>query len=676
MPIDADAIAKKYGGVVAEDPVDAIAKKYGGSVQAPSDQVQKQSFLQQIQEPQQPEEEPGYFSQVGTRIKSLASNMADAWKRGDLPAMTGLSGLKQQYEGSAKIPWSQPTKKLIEMIPFFGPSLNRAPEASAAGHPKEAAAILTTDVLLPALLPEAGGALRRLVRKGVGEPIVRALGGTEARMAETPPGGPAISTGTRGEVAQLAADKGIDLLPGQATEAWQLQAIQHVGERSLAGERLQKHVEGQKATLTEQVKNFQEQMAPAEKFPGREAIGGYYKEQTNLKMEMLKKSAEDKFKQWTAQTGDIPIDTTPVQAKFDARLKEMDTALENTPPSYAKPIREILETASKFGTREKVGVPADTIKWLGEDVKLASLGPNAREAISPSLPAKIVTAIRPRVSVSAAGQMRSAFWEVAHDFRGNIPERVNAIASEIVQDLDGVMAEAAKKAGTLDTWRSANADWKRLQETYNTASSPLYKVLKETDPSKVPEKLLSKGYIGGSPRDVQVAKAAGLDLNPAKNHVIQDIAEHGFSLGTHGGNRMGEWSHEFLKELFEPAEIKQLYMMGRIARTMGWKLNPSETSAGMAVLEEIRQLLEHASQVTEIKPKAALLRGPLATKFSLSPTVREIATGIRPRLVDQVRQQGGSARTRAAAVAAANSQDQNRILSQDQNRILREIIRK
>jgi hypothetical protein len=572
--------------------------------------------------------------------KQSLSEAAESWKQGH-PIRAGI------HAAAAAVP---------VVGPYADELLGRAESGDVAGALSEGA----TSFGLPFVAKGLKAGFAKAVERP-GNRILKALGGTEERMSKTPEGGPVVSTGSRGDVAQYASSIGADLLPGQATEAAPLRAIQQVGEKSITGERIQQHVEGQRTAVTRALENLQDRQAPPEDFPSREAIGSYYKEQTQLKMEALKKSAEADYEQWTKATGNTPIDTTPLQDKYGAMLGHMETALQNTPAQYSGPIREILGKASKFGKEVLAAdVMPETVVIDGTKMKTADLSPTLREAALKANPPKLVKTIIPKISTSDAGQMRSAFWEIAHDYRGNIPERVNAIASDLVVDLDAEMAKTAKETGTLDIWRAANTKWKALQEAYNTAKSPLYRILKEADPERVPEQLLVKGNIGGSVRSLNIAKAAGLDLGPARRQVLQDIKESNFGLGTHGGFRLGGYSHDFLSNLFGPDDLSKLYLQGRMARQIGWRFNPSETGAAVQVLQELGGLARLRAQ--------AIARGYGAGKFTLSPKIIEATTGVKPRSLraDMAQQGAGGFSLRRRTIPAA-------IGANEQNRILREM---
>ena len=85
--------------------------------------------------------------------------MVQAWKEGNLPAMTGVEGLINQYKSVPE----QPTVagKITQAFPLFGPSINEAAKSAAGGDWNKAGAIGTVDIGLPLLAGGAAGMIGR-----------------------------------------------------------------------------------------------------------------------------------------------------------------------------------------------------------------------------------------------------------------------------------------------------------------------------------------------------------------------------------------------------------------------------------------------------------------------------------------------------------------------------------
>jgi hypothetical protein len=466
--------------------------------------------------------------------------------------------------------------------------------------------------------------------------VIRGLGGGAERMQTRPVGGPAASSFSRGEVADYAASKGIDLLPGQATESRPLQGIQAVGERAIVGgEKLQTHLEGQQARLAGVVEEFKNQAAGRSTARGTEATGVNLKGQVAKAMEKLKADAHADFNAWLDSVGEVRVDVKPIAHKWAAKLKEMKDVLRSAPARHGKPIGEILEKGARLGKRAP-----ETIVVDGQPVPVAELPEVIRQAIA--LPKAAPFGMR------TAQQLRSMFLEVSRDFSGNIPKRVNAIASELAKDLDVAMEQASLRVSpeAAETWRAANAKWKLLEQHFDSADSPLHQVMQETDPIRVPEKVLQRGEAGGSPHGIRLLKEHGVDLAPLRAEVIERIAQSNFRTSA-GGNRLGGYSHGFLQELFEPGQLAELYKMGQVARVVRFEMNPSGTSNVMETGTQgrslVRRVLERPHSVAGAGlgyavggvPGALIgagatdaLTNALAARVSLNPRLARAARGL------------------------------------------------
>ncbi len=222
-----------------------------------------------------------------------------------------------------------------------------------------------------------------------------------------------------------------------------------------------------------------------------------------------------------------------------------------------------------------------------------------------------------KIDIATAQALRSAYYDVAHDYSGNVPKRVNAMAAEAVSDLDSAMEKAAQQAGSLDTWRSANAKWREMHEKFNDSKSPLYQVLQQGDPIQAPGKILQQGTTGGRPQSIRMLKDAGVDLAPVKRQLVQNIADKKFSTDK---GRLGGYSQEFLKEAFNPDELKELYTLGRISRAIGFETNPSGTAGVMLGVGQLKANI--------LEGTAGKMLG--AAKLTMDPRFIRATTGITP----------------------------------------------
>lgn len=446
------------------------------------------------------------------------------------------------------------------------------------------------------------------------------LGGGPEAMAKKPlKGATAAGTASNADVAAYAKSKGIDLLPGQATGAKGLQTIQAIGERTVVspGE-LPDVLDRQKAAFGNLVDDFKQRVG-TEAIPNTEAAGQSLKSQAQAGLDDLKNSAQQDYQEFQDKTGDIPVDLSDVKAKAAASLASQAEALKNVPAQYANPVRNVLKKLSDL----QAGPEADpaTLKSFNDAVESYGLNAEQQAALRKKLglPDEAgTTAVR----MSTAQQLRSAYLDISRDYTGNVPKSVQRYAGQAAKDIDTAMTKAADSAGATDQWRQANAKWKQLQQTYNNPEHPLYKVLQEPDPSKVPTRLLGKGSYGGSPQTVRQLQQAGIDLSPLKREVAQQIADRNFAL-TNGGRGLAGYSTEFLKTLYTPEEFSELTKMGRVGRAIKFEMNPSGTSNVMEGHRQIHGILSRT---------AGAVVGPVASRLTTSKALARAAIGDLPEV--------------------------------------------
>jgi hypothetical protein len=438
--------------------------------------------------------------------------------------------------------------------------------------------------------------------------LSKILGGGKEAMAKAPiKQQTAAGRASNLEVAQYAQQHGIDLLPGQATGARGIQTLQAEGERAIVmpGE-LPDVLEQQKANFGNLLDDFKSRVG-TEAIPDTEAAGTSLQSQAHNGLDTLRKSAQADYQAFQNQTGDIPVDLADVKAKYGQRLADQAEALKNVPSEYANPVKNVLKKLSSI----EAGGPADAanLKAFNDAVDTYGLGPKQQAALRTKLGLP-ESGTNAGVKMSTAQQLRSAYLDIARDYAGNVPKSVQRLAGEAAKDIDGAMAKAADSVGATEQWRAANAKWKQLQETYNNPSHPLYKIIQEADPSLVPTRLLGKGNYGGSPQTVRQLKQSGIDLSPLKREVAQQIAAKNFSL-TNGGNGLGGFSTEFLKQLYSPAEFDELTKIGRIGRAIKFEINPSGTSNILEGGRTLRALIRHGGPLAAGAGTGFILGGPI-----------------------------------------------------------------
>jgi ddrB-like ParB superfamily domain len=442
----------------------------------------------------------------------------------------------------------------------------------------------------------------------------KVLGGNPEVMQKTPlPQQEAAGSATNAQVAAYAQSKGIDLLAGQATGARGLQTLQAVGERAVvAPGDLPEVLDKQKAAFGNLVDDFKGRVSPAT--ASTEDTGLSLQSQAHAGMDNLKSAAQDDYRAFQQAAGDLPVDLSDVKTKYAAKLAEQAEALKNVPAKYANPIKS---TLGKLSSIEAGGeVDPKVLKDFNAAVEAYGLNPEQQAALRTKmgLPDE---AGNSAVKMSTAQQLRSAYLDIARDYSGNVPKAVQRIAGEAANDIDAAMARAADSAGATEQWRAANAKWKQLQQTYNNPEHPLYKILKEPDSAKVPAKVLGKGDYGGSPQVIRQLKQAGIDLSPLKREVAQRIADKNFAL-TNGGRGLAGYTTPFLQELYSPAELQELQMMGRVGRAIRFEMNPSGTSNVYEGGHQLRAIMRHAGPIGAGGGAGFLLGGPVGAVIGAS----------------------------------------------------------
>src|SRR5208283_5687013 len=106
--------------------------------------------------------------------------------------------------------------------------------------------------------------------------------------------------------------------------------------------------------------------------------------------------------------------------------------------------------------------------------------------------------------------------------------------------------------------------------------------LRQADPAKVTRDLMNRA----SAADIETLRGEGMTeaLEPLRRQVIQDIARNKFTVGRDG---LGGYSDSFLKQLYGPAGVKELYLKADLARRMNYEPNPSGTGGALLASEQL-----------------------------------------------------------------------------------------
>jgi hypothetical protein len=370
----------------------------------------------------------------------------------------------------------------------------------------------------------------------------------------TPPGGqiqPALANSPQ-EVLNYAANKGIDLTPGQATNAPAAKTVQAIGERSLLGsDTLQSAREATALQLGQNVNVIADSVDPLRLGISEENAGTAIQQSARNAQQQAHDAAQAAYQQLPPQFRDATVDLTKTNADYFQKLKQAEVSLANRNPAIAAQIQGALEQGANLGT--------------------------------PSVTQDGTPFRRPEMTVQDLLKVRSDAIQDGNALaRAGAPIEVEGIYRGLASDVDGLIEQQSNQLGMTQQWRQANAGWRDYQAKFNTPSSPLYQIIKQQDPAKVTRSLL----LNGSADNIQLMQNAGMTdaLQALQRQTLNDIASRGFKVGPDG---LGGYSDSFLTKLFGGQQTKELYLNGEIARRMGFQQNPSGTSNVLLGMDQL-----------------------------------------------------------------------------------------
>ncbi len=405
-----------------------------------------------------------------------------------------------------------------------------------------AAGRTVTDIGVAAIpfLPELGGRLWSKISPAatVEEVLGRKLSASEADAPRA--GGqiqPALNNTPR-EVLTHARDEGINLTPGQATEDAMAQNLQKAGTTAaVGGKELANALAEQKVKFGQAVNSFMDDVDPKRAGLSAESAG----EQIKQTQQVAKGVSHDNASQGYAKIDylmDKPIDGSPISAawnkvKGNLPMGAEDAILAQTPRSMRAVVGDLLS-----------GKPEGF-----------------------------------QLTVAQAIQLRKFFREMGET--EGLPNQTQGIFRAMSGAADSAAEAGTAKYGGTEDWRAANAGWKDYATKYGDPQSILYKIGRTQDPARVTTMLSN-----ASAADINVLKAEKMDaaLEPLKRQVVQDIAQSRFRVGHDG---IGGYSDSYLKALFSPVEVKELYLKGDLANRLQFDPNPSGTGSNISSLSQL-----------------------------------------------------------------------------------------
>lgn len=341
------------------------------------------------------------------------------------------------------------------------------------------------------------------------------------------------------ELKAYADENGIPLTAAQATQHNLPLNLQSAGERStVGGTAVRNMTRASQAAVVSHAENLMEGFSPST--PDLASAGDAIQKgvQSALEQEQLQSAQE--YSDIDQKAGNVRVDLTPVKQQANQILQ-----------------------GSQF------------IRQAGVDPKTATRILQGMADIPDT------------GTFSQAAQLRSALLDAARQPDLAISNTAQGWLKQAIGATDGQMMTAAKSSPGLEgAFRDANDHWTQLQEDFNNPRSPLAQILAEPDPSKVPQKLTPRGQIGGSPYNAQLLDTYGIDKGPVKWAIMNDLATKDFRLWN---KNLGGYSDDFLKSVFTPDELDDVYKTGAIARSVNLNTNPSGTAGVTGAMQDVQK---------------------------------------------------------------------------------------
>ena len=475
------------------------------------------------------------------RLVDAPATALDKKGQSEQSAAKDLLSQGQNWKG-ANLYTSGLVDRGLAVVPMVGPWLNSVAQRYENGDASGAATDVASAVGLMHVAP--------LAQEAVGKVLGRAqapLGSTTG----TPRGTIPANDYSPADLKAYADANGIPLTAAQATENVGLRAVQSSGERALVGGTAVKQgIQATQAAIADHAEGLVDNFSPG--------------------------------------TPDLASQGAAIQGNVQAALdREMETSRLN----YA----DVDDMAD--GTKVDLRPVKKTAGQVLSDsnfVRQAGLDPKRATSILQG-----ITDVPNSATFSEAQQLRSALLDASRSPELAISNQAQGWLKQVIGGTDSVMMDAAEtKPGLEDSFRTANDHWTQLQEDFNSPRSVLNQILSEPDPNRVPQKLTQRGQIAGSPYNAQLLDKYGIDKGPVKAAIVQDLLNRNFGLY---GKNLGGYSDNFLRSLFTPDELDEVYKTGALARSAGLNTNPSGTAAVNAAIEQTMNPIRLAGQSAAAK---------------------------------------------------------------------------
>jgi hypothetical protein len=358
---------------------------------------------------------------------------------------------------------------------------------------------------------------------------------------------PALNNTPR-EVITHASDEGIKLTPGQATEDAMAQNLQKAGTTAaVGGKELTAALREQQAKFGESVNNFMDTVDPKRGGLSTEQAGETIQDTVKTAKSVSHENASNGYKQ-IDYLMDRPVNPTPI---------------------------------SNAWNQLKGGLP------MGAEEQILAQTPRSMRAVVEDLLSGRPEGFKPTF---AQGIELRSFFRNLGDTEG-LPDKTEAIFKQMSGVVDSAM-DASAGPRDVDNWRSANSGWKDYSTKYGDRNSVLYKAIRQGDPTRIVTSLENAPAtdIETLRNETTVRDAKGNITNdgPAidalQRQVVQDIAKSRFRIGHDG---LGGYSDAYLKALFDPDAVKELYLKADLANRINYDPNPSGTGANISSLSQL-----------------------------------------------------------------------------------------
>jgi hypothetical protein len=387
-----------------------------------------------------------------------------------------------------------------------------------------------------------------------------------APLAETvsvPRGASIPESATPLQLQQYADENGIPVNAAQLTEHNLPRNVMSAGERaSVGGTGVRQMIERSKSALMTHVENFMARLSPLSSVTDQ---GTALQTSVESALDRERVVAGQNFAAVDQAVGDPRIDTTPIVHEAQAQLAK-SAFVRKEVPSLSPKVTGVLEDLA--------------------DLQKPPTPPQAQAGFVPGA-APAATAPKTTATFSELQSLRSRISALTRDPAVAISKDEIGWLKSVNKVIDSQMANAATASNPQGEalFRTANAHWKQIEQDFNTPGEPLYQVLMQTNPDKVPELFTGKGQIGGSPFKISLLDKYGIDKGIVKRAILQDIYNHNF--GTfQGGKTLAGYNDKFLNSVFTRDELSGIYKTGALARSVGLNVNPSGTAATTSAIEE------------------------------------------------------------------------------------------